>query len=261
MKPKSTGGGKAGAKVSPAAIARKAGVSRQLASRKLQQGKSPNVIMIEARLRRERAATNGNGSHGKIPPYVESQTRKEFFLAGLREVELQQRRGDLAPVHLLERYFVDIITHIKGSVLAWPAQMGQLFGRKVESWLEREVYRAFEEVGRYLRQRALDLGLPDPGPLPSPAPRTPAYYEVYGRDGEVEVVGKEFQIGTPEWHQRHPGVTIQRAFELKAAKRRWDHAMCELLRQRSTWDLDYHAEQAAPEGPEVPPPPPGGTAA
>ena len=268
MKRKTTGGGKAGGtkvstKVSPTAIARKAGVSRQLASRKLQQGKSARVIVLEAQRRREYMAAHGNGNgngNGKLPTYSESQSTKEYYLSELRRLEVAERSGDLAPVHLLQRYFGDIIAHIKGSVMMWPSQIGQLFGRRVESWLEREVYRAFEEVGRYLRQRAGELGLPDPGPLPTPAPRTPAYYEVYGRDGAVEEVGKEFQIGTHEWHQRHPGVTIQRAFELLAAKKRWDDAMCELLRQRSTWDVDFHVEQAAPEAPTEPPPP-GGAAA
>jgi hypothetical protein len=97
-------------KLSASQIALVAGVSVQLVHRKLALGKSARTIIYEAEVQAQQMALRhpvvnvADVVNGHAASFAEAQRRKEAALAGLREVELQQLTGELAPVDELRRW-------------------------------------------------------------------------------------------------------------------------------------------------------------
>jgi len=248
----------------PSAIARKAGVSRQLASRKLKQGKTPKAIIEEAVFEREkrtgrteaRAAAlkvNGHDAGHAIPPFTDSQAAKEYWLSRNRELEYKTRCGQLAEVETIQRWDGDVLSFLLNAVERWPewagdkfGRDGDKFGRDLEVWLNREVRKLYESVEQYRRARARHYRIRLPPPLPpSPPPEDLAYYQRYVRTGEIEQNPQEAQIGSYEWSQKHPNIDVQAMFKLRAKQRAWNKDMAQLLARRAEWDLPAVAEGGA----------------
>ena len=137
-------------------IANIANVSLTLVHRKLAQGKSPRMIIYEAEAQAQQMAqrhplvnvTDVSGSTDTTPPsqngvnghaasvsFAEAQRRKEQALAGLRETELQQLTGELAPVEELRRWMQHIFLPLVQGFRALPAEMRDLLPQGVAEFL------------------------------------------------------------------------------------------------------------------------------
>lgn len=196
--------------------------------------------------------SNGHG-HSIPPPFIESQAAKEAALAGLRTLELEQKRGVLAPAGPLQAWVLESVSYLRNHTWGLPAALREHEHSAAADLVERVLHRTFREWERYSRSRAQHHGLRLPPPLPPPPLREQlTYFERYVRDamdGTVEIVSNAEQIGSVAWRRLHPSVTTQQAFELAGKKREWDAAMCGLLKSRATWDLPE--ETAPPESIEV----------
>ena len=203
------------------------------------------------------APANGRNNHADadadatsdIPAYTTSLAKKEASIAGIRELELEQKRGALAPVGPLQAWVLESVSYLRNHTWELPAALREREHSAAADLVERVLRRTFREWERYSRARAQHYGLRLPPPLPPPPPREQlAYYQRYvagALDGRVESVPNAQQIGTVEWRRLHPSITTQQAFELIAKKKAWDASMCGLLKSRATWDLPE--ESATPK--------------
>ena len=147
-------------------IANLAGVSLTLVNRKLSQGKSPRQIIAEAEVQAQQAAlkrpvvsvtelsgpgnpprTNG---HAAAVSYAEAQRRKELALAGLREAELAERTGELAPVEQARQWIQHIFVPLVQGFRALPAEMRDLLPPGVAELLERRVEGLIRSADLYV---------------------------------------------------------------------------------------------------------------
>lgn len=94
-------------------LAERAGVTKALVSRKLRQGKSPEEIIAEAQIRRaKREAGKAQISTS------EAQRRKEIAIAGLRELELKERRGELVETKEVANLWAVVFQTVRDQVMA-----------------------------------------------------------------------------------------------------------------------------------------------
>lgn len=69
-------------------LAAKIGINRSLVGRKRRQGKSDAQIVAESKRRQ-------GSARARVNTFADAQRRKEIAAAALKEIELQQRRGEL----------------------------------------------------------------------------------------------------------------------------------------------------------------------
>jgi hypothetical protein len=166
-----------------------AGVSKQLASRKLRQGKTPKQIIQEASLRRERqrlrqhtvngcgtaGGTGGHGGNGTAPllSYSEAQKSKENWLSRLRQQEYEQKSGQLVPVAEVRAWQGHIWIPLLQSLRHLPSELRDMFdllsGPQIEGLLGERIDgilaaaasyldECFRHAGRPLTDGALHVG-------------------------------------------------------------------------------------------------------
>ena len=144
-------GNSATPKLGPSAIARRAGISKQLASRKLKQGKTPAEIVEEANHRRAvQAAKTKTRRH--TPPFTESQAKKEAALAALREHELGVKRGGFWPAQVVDRFVKETIMRVRDRFIRLPNELRDALDRRpgleIEAILTREIEVILQDLGR-----------------------------------------------------------------------------------------------------------------
>ncbi len=143
-------------------LAKRAGVSKSLVSRKLAAGKTPDQIIAEALESRSRraardeafaagvASSDQAGEPVAIEKFAEAQRRKETALANLRELELAERRGELVEAVQVETEWVTVCAQIRDAVLSVPekvaAELAALNDERAVSKILTEALR--EELGR-----------------------------------------------------------------------------------------------------------------
>jgi hypothetical protein len=258
-------GGRPRGKLSPTALATELGVSRQTVWHALKSGATVSEIrqraahwhaIVEARQHPGKrtdkavdaivngAVDRGNGhaaDNSGIPAYTVSQAKKEAMLASLRELEVESKRGELAPVAKMQGWVVESIAFERKHTWTLPTLLRERGHATAGDLAERLVRRIFGDSDAFMRRRASHYGLRLPPPLPPPPPaeRLPSYLQ-YARDsisGETGVIPPGERLGSAEWRLAHPSIGIQEEFAIMAKKRAWDKAMGELLNTRSTWDL------------------------
>jgi hypothetical protein len=108
----------------PTEIARLAGVSKQLASRKLRQGKTPAQIIAEAEAARTARKANGHAaSIPSAPTFAAAQCRKENALAVLRELEVATRMGELIPRYQVTGFLSRGLVAFRDALLRLPGEL------------------------------------------------------------------------------------------------------------------------------------------
>ncbi|HEY4359415.1 MAG TPA: hypothetical protein VGN17_00500 [Bryobacteraceae bacterium] len=99
-------------------LARKAGISITTASRKLGAGKTPEQIIAEAEeYRKKQERRSEQPEAGDEETFYEAQRRKEIALASLRELELQVKQGDLAPIAEVNAWVAGMIVEARNILL------------------------------------------------------------------------------------------------------------------------------------------------
>lgn len=95
-------------------LAKKAGVSPGLVTRKKTQGKSDAQIIEEAAARKGKRAKQPRKSES----YAEAQARKEKALADLRELELREKQQELISAADAAKAWSGMITSAKDTLMA-----------------------------------------------------------------------------------------------------------------------------------------------
>ena len=257
-------GKKPAKKAGPTATAKAAGCSKSQAHKLLQRGLSkPEIVQRtkQRKAREEGKAARGNGyvnGHDPdelptvpVPPFSESEARKEFHLASIRELQASKLRGTVLPVEPWRSVIFASTRFLTNRLRDLPDELADELGPALVTLLRIRIDAIFDESRRVLAWECQRCGVPPP-PVDAPEPvrRRLAYYERFLRDsrnGEVEVIPVSERIESKEWRDAHPSISFERAFGILAAKRRWDEDMLALLRRRAEWDLPS-------ETPEPPPP-------
>jgi hypothetical protein len=230
----------------PTEIARLAGVSKQLASKKLRQGKTPAQIIAEAEA--ARSAAGKVASIADVPPFAESQRLKEYHLATLRGLEVRKRRGELLEVEPWRSLVGGAMDILRVRFQALPDEVINEIGRENTEMLRRRIKHIFAEARRHMAATYARYGVVLPPRPPSKPPELLADYQQYTDDGEIVDVPVPARINSYEWGQLHPSRSKD-WFKLVQMKRQWDADMSALLARRSEWDLP--PEVPAPPEPEV----------
>jgi hypothetical protein len=128
------------------ALAKKAGVSPALVTRKKNQGKSDEQIIEEARIREAKPPKHDVTKHtGET--YGEAQARKESHLANLRAIDEAQKLEQLLSAPEVEAKWAEVGTKVKDETMALPTR---IVNRLPDEW-RREVFTVVtEEVRRVL---------------------------------------------------------------------------------------------------------------
>jgi hypothetical protein len=174
-------------------------------------------------------------------PFTVSQAKKEESLAALRAIEVEERRGELAPVAKVQGWVVEAVGFERKHTWTLPILLREHGHAVAGDLAERLLLHIFHDSDAYMRRRAKSYGiaLPPPLPPPPPAERLPSYLQ-YARDsisGETGVIPPGERLGSAEWRLAHPSIGIQEEFAIMAKKRAWDTDMAALLNRRKTWDL------------------------
>ncbi len=249
--------------ITATAIAKKAGCSRQLASRLLARGFDERQIVerVEERKRREAARTSARNkaatavtsappSHSgpvngfPYPPFAESEAKKEAALAELRSIEVARQKGELLPLAPILAVTTSVVKFEHDLLWLLPNEAAQeLAGRseqEIASILHRHVERIFAAVAAFGEGECRKFNIVLPPAPPTPTRSQLASYERFVKDsrvGEIEVTPLSERIDSKEWTEAHPSVTFEMGFAILRKKREWDRAMAELLNRRSEWDL------------------------
>jgi hypothetical protein len=253
------------------AIATRAKCSRTLVLRLLRRGLTAVQIVQRAEERRARTearSATGNGqSNGRvnghatmmdfpavpvptIPPFAESEKRKEFYLSEIRELQAAKLRGQALPVEPLRSVIFAATHYLTNRLRDLPDELTDDLGPDLTKLLRARIHALVGEAHRVMVWEAARHGIPPPPDQPPAVRSRLASYERFIRDsrsGETEVIPVNERIDSLEWQRLHPSVTFQQGFEILRKKREWDEAMLELLRRRSEWDLPS-------ELPDEPPP-------
>lgn len=136
--------------VTQKAYAEHLGISRQAVNRMVRDGRIPSKhgrIDPEAA---DLALTPTKGQTDEVT-LAEAIRRKEWALAGLRELELKRKSGEVVDVAYVERCQVQVNSNIRQRLLGLPAKLTpQLVGvtspAKVKAIIEREVCAILEEL-------------------------------------------------------------------------------------------------------------------
>jgi hypothetical protein len=166
-----------GSGLSAAEIARLCEMSLARVYAELAQGRSTFEIIATAQRRKQQAATratvlpadvdviapsaNGSGP----PPYSISLARKEHLQADLKQVDLEQRRGNLVPVAYVRLMASRLLVGAKDILLAGPSELADRLAAEsnpyeVEAMVQRWVERALAKF--------VELDAWDPPPPPAP---------------------------------------------------------------------------------------------
>jgi hypothetical protein len=267
-------------KVTAAEVAKRAGCSRQLASRLLLRGFSEAEIVRRCADRKERqqaraariAGATGNGSGGyvnghshdsttgefpfptvPIPPFAHSEARKEHFLASIREAQAAKLTGQLLPLQPWRGVVLAATQHVRNRLRDLPGELADELGPELANTLRAKIHAIFDESRRIMTWEFARVGIQMPPDPPAPVRSRLAYYEAYlagSRTGEIENIDTAQQIGTPEWFARHPSIDFQESFRYSRLKKEWDADMSELLGRRAAWDLPSELPDAPPGTPE-----------
>jgi hypothetical protein len=191
-----------------------------------------------------------------IPPFSQSEAKKEFHLAELRALEVARQKGELVAIQPFRAITDSVLKFQRDCIALWPTDLAHDLTMRTQAecaeLLRRRVEHLFHSTAAFLEAECKKYGII----LPPPPPERPrlrlAYYERYVRDsrtGQIETIPREEDIDSERWRLQHPSITFQQSFEILRKKREWDAAMGELLARRVEWDL-------APEVVEVVEPPP-----
>jgi hypothetical protein len=261
--------------ITATAIAQKAGCSRQLASRLLARGFSEAQIIARVKERKAREAArapagrnglrnstvpkhvNGFPTLSGVPPFAESEARKEAHLAELRGLEVARQKGELFPLQPFMAITVGILRFQRDLIWLLPSETAQELANRTEQEivpiLHRHLEHMFHAIESFAEGECRKYAITLPAAPPVPTRSQLAYYERYradSRSGEIEVIPLSERIDSEEWRAAHPSVTFEQGFVILRKKREWDAAMGALLAKRSEWDLP-------PEVPVEPPEPEG----
>jgi hypothetical protein len=258
------------------AIATRAGCSRTLVLRLLRRGLSAEQVVLRAEERRARIAArsasnakvNGvvNGHAAAmdfpvvpvptIPPFAESEKRKEFHLATIRELQAAKLGGQVLPLAPWRSVVFTVAHFLCGRLRDLPDELRDELGPELTKMLRVRIHAVVDEARRVESWECQRHGIPPlPPEPPEPVCRRLAFYQRYIRDshtGEIEVIPVNERMESAEWFRQHPSVSHSRWFELKRAKDLWDLDMSELLLRRREWDLPSE-ELSDPPPPEEPP--------
>jgi hypothetical protein len=115
-------------------------------------GKRVNVMASDARL-------DGTGETGET--FFQAQLRKEVALAGLRELELAKKRGELVMVDEVRSAVASMILNARDILLRMPAQLRDQLAQETdaircEELVRDEVHRALNQLAQPIPDRALE---------------------------------------------------------------------------------------------------------
>lgn len=131
-------------------MAKEAGVSPNLVSRKRAQGKSDEQILAEAEARRLRSVQ----SPPRDETFAEAQRRKESALADLRELELAEKRRELLNASEISTAVHELIATAKSRLLLIGDELGDRLAAesnpvRCRELVTDEVRRALSELSQY----------------------------------------------------------------------------------------------------------------
>lgn len=140
-------------------LSRETGYSPGIVHRKLTQGKSPDEIRADAAAYREKQGLKplepGEPRLERAPvdrpkrvkrdeSFYDAQKRKESAVADIREMEAQQKAGELVDVTVVEAQWTEIATAIRDSLLGLPLKIsGKLAGLQDQREIERYLKTSF----------------------------------------------------------------------------------------------------------------------
>jgi phage terminase Nu1 subunit (DNA packaging protein) len=123
------------------------GLTQQAISKMVRAGRIPSVHGRIDLAAADRALAGGTVGTVTL---AEAQRRKELAIAGLRELELEQKRGELCEVAYVERSLVKIYSNIRSHLLNLPVKLAPrlegLIAVEIRVVLETEVRQALEEL-------------------------------------------------------------------------------------------------------------------
>lgn len=101
--------------------------------------------------RREMLPPRTKSSGGAVVSYAASRARKEAALAGLRELQLQQRRGELVELIVVQNDFFRFARNARDRMQNLPARLSGILAassdqEEIFQLLTREIDQALEEV-------------------------------------------------------------------------------------------------------------------
>jgi hypothetical protein len=151
-------------------VARLAGLSKQRVSVLRRQGHSPAAIIAEQASKRASVTANQGGredghrdgehskrgkGRGKQETWLEARSRKESYLADLRAMEVQRRRGELVLRSEVESYCAGAIIYFRDALLRLPAELrdrcAEQPGAVVEALFFGELHRLLCDFARGMR--------------------------------------------------------------------------------------------------------------
>jgi hypothetical protein len=137
-------------------VARKAGVSITTASRKLGAGKTPEEVIAEAQVYREKQTRRDRRSTepGSDESFYEAQRRKEVALADLRELELKTKNGDLVPVAEINAWVAGMIVEARNILLRIAPGLRDRLAMEIEPaeidrLISLEIDRALQSLSKF----------------------------------------------------------------------------------------------------------------
>ena len=152
--------------INASAIAKRAGCSRQLASRLLHRGFSEEEIVrrvVENKAKEAARVASLGGGNGaapvsSLPPmpwpaFSISEARKEHILAELRDLQLMKERGQLIPVTYVKTWASTFLTEGRSILLQGPGELQDALAQesdpvRVSAILRRWVETAMEKFHR-----------------------------------------------------------------------------------------------------------------
>jgi len=128
------------------ALAKEAGVTPALVSRKLKQGRTRDQILLEAAERRQRMGVVLTPAVNKPKPrdenFVDAQRRKESALADLRELELSEKRKELLSAAEVSTAIHGLISSAKSKLLLLGDELGDRLAAESDPIRCRELVNA-----------------------------------------------------------------------------------------------------------------------
>ena len=167
-------------------VGRRAGFSRQHASKLMAEGRTADEIIQSAKLRREIREQVRLAS--KADPIAPTELESTAYLQrqklktenALRALQLAERRGELMQIGPLQIWLGGCIVQLRGDLLALPEALENLIERSMTAdplelalhcrrWLDSQIRQKLLAVEQYARQRASSQ------PEPESEPEQPSY--------------------------------------------------------------------------------------
>jgi len=136
-------------------LARRARCSTTTVSKKLLAGKSAEQIIAEAEAwRKLEASKTASDDCGDLESLQHAQRRKEAAVADLRELELQQKRGELVPMSDVNAFVSGTIIRARDILLRIAPELRDRMATctdaiECERLIDDEVRRALRELSEY----------------------------------------------------------------------------------------------------------------